>query len=121
VVPDDASLKLMTFKSEDESIAKVRQDGTITGVKEGKTTIKVDCQDVTKTITVNVTKYLIGDINGDGIVNGNDVNYGMRGIVNKIALTDLEKEIGDVNGDGIFNGNDINMMMRFIVGKIEEF
>jgi transglutaminase-like putative cysteine protease len=66
------------------------------------------------------TDYIKGDINGDGIVNGNDVNYGMRGIVNKITLTDLEKKIGDVNVDGIFNGNDINMLMRYIVGKIDK-
>ena len=63
---------------------------------------------------------LKGDINNDGIVNVNDVNYGMRGIVGKVTLTDLEEQIGDVNEDGIFNVNDINMIMRFIVGKINE-
>ena len=64
---------------------------------------------------------LKGDINSDGIVNVNDVNYGMRGIVGKVTLTDLEEQIGDVNEDGIFNVNDINMIMRFIVGKINNF
>ena len=58
---------------------------------------------------------LKGDINQDGIVNVNDVNYGMRGIVGKV---ELEGQIGDVNGDWIFKVNDINMIMKFIVGKI---
>ena len=118
VIPEDADIKLMKFSSANENIAKVRQDGTITGIKEGTTTITVECEGITKKIEVTVKKYLRGDINQDGIVNGNDVNYGMRGIVGKITLTELEKQIGDVNDDDVFNANDINKIMRYIVGKI---
>ncbi len=63
---------------------------------------------------------LKGDINQDGIVNAVDVSYGMRGIIHKIELTDLEKEIGDINGDGIFNVVDVNDIMRYVIGKIKE-
>ena len=44
------------FKSDDESIASVSKDGTITGVKEGKTTITVTNKDgKSTTVTVTVT------------------------------------------------------------------
>ena len=42
------------FKSDDESIASVSKDGTITGVKEGTTTITVTNKDG-KSTTVKVT------------------------------------------------------------------
>lgn len=58
-----------------------------------------------------------GDINRDGRININDVNYGLRGI-SKGTLTDEEKEIGNVNGDSVFNINDINKILRFLVGKV---
>ena len=74
----------------------------------------------TQVVYIEKEIYQLGDINQDGIVNVNDVNYGIRGIVGKVTLTDLEEQIGDVNEDGIFNVNDINMLMRFIVGKINE-
>jgi uncharacterized protein YjdB len=109
----------MTFKSADESIAKVRQDGTITGVKEGKTTITVNCQDVTKTITVNVTKYLKGDINGDGKISVLDTNYGLRKL-SKGGLNAEEIERGDVTGDGKYTILDINKVLRYLSGKIKE-
>ena len=117
VIPEDATNKLIEFTSTNEDIATVRQDGTITGVKEGTTTITIKGDGVIKQINVTVDKYLKGDINQDGIVNAVDVSYGMRGIIHKIELTELEKEIGDVNKDGIFNVVDVNDIMRYVIGK----
>ena len=54
---------------------------------------------------------LKGDINQDGIVSVNDVNYGMREIVGKVKS---EGQIGDVN----VKVNDKSMIMSLIVGKI---
>lgn len=58
VFPDDATDVLMKFTSSDESVAKVRQDGLISGIKEGKATITITCGDVTKTVSVIVEKKL---------------------------------------------------------------
>ena len=58
VIPSDATDILMTFSSSDESVAKVRQDGLISGIKEGKATITITCGDVTKTVSVIVERRL---------------------------------------------------------------
>lgn len=55
VKPDNSTNKDVEFKSLDEKIAKVDENGKVTGVKAGKTTIVITTKDgVTKNITVNV-------------------------------------------------------------------
>ena len=71
-------------------------------------------------ITINIggsVTYQKGDINKDGKVNVNDLNYGLRGLT-KNTLTQEEKQLGDVNGDNKFNVNDLNKLLRYLVGKI---
>ena len=58
VVPSDAKDILMKFSSSNENIAKVRQDGLITGVGVGKATITISCGDIVKKVEVNVEKKL---------------------------------------------------------------
>ena len=58
VAPENATNQLVTFVSTDEKTAKVANDGTVTGVKTGSTTVKVvSMADTSKfdTVTVNVT------------------------------------------------------------------
>lgn len=64
-----------------------------------------------------LVEYGTGDINGDGKVNVNDLNYGLRGLTGN-TLSENEKEMGDVNGDNLFNVNDLNKLLRYLVGKI---
>ena len=101
---------------------------SINGIPQGNYILKVTQNNVTREYDVivenqevkqNIEIYLKGDINQDGIVNAVDVSYGMRGIIHKIELTDLEESIGDVNGDGIFNVVDVNNIMRYVIGKIK--
>ena len=54
--PSSEINKIINFASSNENIVKVRQDGLITGVKEGTADIAVTCDDVTKVIKVIVTK-----------------------------------------------------------------
>ena len=110
----------LIWQTSNDNVFTVDNQGNITGQGEGVATLTVSIGTFSETYTITVEGGLNGDINQDGIVNVNDVNYGMRGIVGKVTLTDLEEQIGDVNEDGIFNVNDINMIMRFIVGKINK-
>ena len=120
--------KTIKWEIEDDSVISLNStNGTNTIfniLKEGKTTVTAtSVNGMTDTITVKITSedfvdYLKGDIDQNGIVDVNDVNYGLRGLVHKITLTELEEEIGDVTEDGVFDVNDINMILRYLVGKI---
>ncbi len=55
VEPDNAVDKGLIWSSEDESVAQVDQQGNVTGVKEGETTITVKTKDGDKTATCTVT------------------------------------------------------------------
>ncbi len=62
--PETASFNALTFTSNDESIATVDEDGVVTGVAEGETTITVAAQEMesfSTTITVTVTAVVATD------------------------------------------------------------
>ncbi len=67
--------------------------------------------------------YLQGDTNGDGEVNGIDVNTLISILLgtvdpSTVANPEQPKRI-DVNGDGDINGIDINLEFNMILGKIQ--
>ena len=55
VAPSTATNKSVSYKSSDEAVATVSNNGTVTGVAEGETTITVTTQDGNKTDTATVT------------------------------------------------------------------
>ena len=60
ILPEDANNKKLNYKSENDGIAKVDEDGTITGISEGNTNIVVSSDEgnLSKTIKVTVTRKL---------------------------------------------------------------
>lgn len=54
VVPENATNKTVTWKSSDESVAKVDAAGKVTSIKEGKATITASCGSVSATCEVTV-------------------------------------------------------------------
>ena len=52
-----------------------------------------------------------GDVNGDGIVNGTDI----QAVINFIVASEYDKK-ADVNSDGVVNGTDIQEIINIIVG-----
>jgi hypothetical protein len=57
-----------------------------------------------------VPEGLIGDVNGDGVVNGTDIQT----VINFI-IADVFDEKADVNKDGLVNGTDIQEIINIIV------
>ena len=53
-----------------------------------------------------------GDVNGDGIVNGTDI----QAVINFIVAGEFD-ENADINKDGKVNGTDIQEIINIIVGQ----
>ena len=121
VVPENATNKLTIFSSSDEGTVKVRQDGTIVGLKKGSAVITIKCADFTKQVTVNVTDLLLGDVNFDNKVNTDDARLVLLYYVKKEQFTSTQITAGDVTGDGKVNTDDARQILLYYVKKITEF
>jgi hypothetical protein len=53
-----------------------------------------------------------GDVNGDGIVNGTDI----QAVINFIVASEFDEK-ADVNKDGMVNGTDIQEIINIIVAQ----
>ena len=62
---------------------------------------------------------LIGDANGDGVVDIADAVYILRSTMNVVPLTAKPLANGDVNGDGVINAGDALCVLRFACGIAE--
>ena len=60
---------------------------------------------------------IVGDMNGDGLVNNRDVVFISRYLVGKETPTNPQICAMDVNGDGYVNNRDAAMLSRYLVGK----
>ena len=116
ILPEDASNKNINYKSENEIIAKVDNEGNLTGISEGNTNIIVSAEEgkITKSIKVTVTRKLedgeiIFDeslkINGNEITGLENKNNTADKIINKIQ-TNYAVEIYNKEGKKL-TGNDL--------------
>lgn len=68
-------------------------------------------------VTEDVTVYLIGDVNGDGVINGQDLQRLYEHIKGENPLSVEALPLGDVNGDGAVNGQDLQRLYEHIKGE----
>lgn len=69
---------------------------------------------------------LLGDVNGDGQVTGQDVSQIRdhlleRGASEERMLTEFQAAVADVSGDGKITGLDISLIRDFLLERIAEF
>ena len=64
------------------------------------------------TVTASATVSLRGDVNGDGVVNGTDI----QAVINFIVTSEYDEK-ADVNSDGVVNGTDIQKVINIIVNE----
>ena len=105
-------------------------EGTYVGTatiapKSGEATEATGVDKLTITLTVVVeeqkgVKFVLGDVNGDGQVNGSDVTDLMNHVSELIIINDMSDEAGrtfkasDVNEDGSVNGSDVTDLMNHV-------
>lgn len=58
-----------------------------------------------------------GDIDGNGVVNGIDLNTMINFILGKSSPSATQLEIADFDGDGAIDGTDLNQMINTILGQ----
>ena len=116
VLPNDANNKNIIYKSEDNGIVQVDDDGTLTGISKGETNVIVSSEEnnISKTVKVKVIdKLQEGEIvfDQDLQINGNEItglenkNNTADKISNKIQ-TNYTIEIYNAEGDKL-EGNDL--------------
>ena len=108
------------FKSDDESIASVSKDGTITGVKEGTTTITVTNKDgKSTTVTVTVTAATTTEAT---TTSANDTTTTATETTASGATTTVDPNadnIGDVNLDGVVDIADAVTLNKYLAGVVQ--
>lgn len=124
---DDISYDDLIWISNNPLIVTVEDNGTVTAIGEGRTTVKVLTPDgrvetgCEVTVISTTSGRLPGDINGDNKVDVQDVVLITRHILNNAHLDENKLQLADVNNDGTVDVRDVTMIMQFALGLIDIF
>jgi len=66
-------------------------------------------------------EYMIGDVNGDSVINGKDSNIFKQILSGSVGMTDELEIVCDMHKDNNINGMDANLLSRYIAGEITDF
>ncbi len=104
-------VKEILYMTEDEpkSAFVLRTDGTVWCIG-----------DIPVMLGSVASGYKKGDVNEDGEINIKDLQIILRGVCEKIELTERQRMIADVVEDGEVDIQDLRKELRFVCGKIEE-
>ena len=64
------------------------------------------------------TEYLLGDLNGDGLVTSADAVLLTRSLTDLAELTAEQQKAADINGDGVITSADAVILVRFLAELI---
>lgn len=124
---DDISFDELIWISKNPRIANVEENGTVTGVREGKTVVKVTTPDgrveagCEITVIGTTSGRLPGDVNGDNLVDVQDVVMITRHVLNYAQLDDSQQQIADVNNNSTIDVQDVTLIIQFALGLIDTF
>lgn len=124
---DEITYSELVWISDNPQIVTVDDNGTVTAVREGKTTVKVMTPDgrieagCEVTVLETTGSRLPGDINGDNLVDVQDVVLVTRHVLNYSTLDENQLQVADVNNDGIVDVRDVTLIMQFTLGLIDTF
>ena len=71
---------------------------------------------ISKRVLYEDTGYQLGDVNMDGFVNINDVDYMSNGMANEMTFSDTQITLGDFNKNGKLNALDCGILTSIISG-----
>lgn len=112
----DGTLAILTFEVS-EGMAEGSYPITVT-YNEGDV-YDENLENVSLRITngvIDILKFMYGDVNNDGAVNGKDVTLIRRYISGGFTIDVFNKQAADVNKDNTVNGKDVTLIRRYISG-----
>lgn len=118
VVPENVTNAKVRWVSDNPSIANVDDNGNITALSTGKTTIYVITEDWGYVDSCTVSVYDIGDVNGDGKISILDATEIQKYIAQLSSLKDEQLAVADVNGDGKISIIDATEIQKYIAQLI---
>ena len=121
--------KELVFTSFNPDVATVDEDGVITAHKPGYAYIQITCATNNRVMTYCIVyvqgdvqpEGMLGDVNGDGLVDTTDAKLVMQLDLGLVSPADLNVEVADVNGDGLVDTTDAKLIMQLDLGLITEF
>lgn len=120
----------LRWSSSNSSVARVDTSGIVSAISAGNAVITVQTAEGSTSANCSVTVlpqsgeigipgvYHAGDINGDGIINVQDIVLAMQHVLLINLLEGNGLVSADVNGDGVVNVVDVTLLMQFSLGII---
>lgn len=112
------------WKSSDNTVAWVEQDGTIYADMDGTAVITAEIGDYKTSceVTVKVQEgQMLGDVDNDGRITSSDALLALQASVGKINLDVGAMTAADVDRDGEITSSDALQILQYSVGKINRF
>lgn len=119
ILSTSATHKVLDWKSSDDRIAVVDENGVVTGKEIGQVIISAtttDGSDLSAKCSVTVKKITLGDVNNDSKNNVQDVLITANVSIGK-KIEQFIFEAADINNDGIINVADVVLVANIAVGN----
>lgn len=119
ILSTSATHKVLDWKSSDDRIAVVDENGVVTGKEIGQVIISAtttDGSDLSAKCSVTVKKITLGDVNNDSKNNVQDVLITANVAIGK-KIEQFIFEAADINNDGIINVADVVLVANIAVGN----
>lgn len=124
-VPDNTTdSKEVVWKSSNQDIVKVNQDGAITAIAKGEAIITAttpegkssECKVTVQEAEEFSGEYTLGDINNDGIINTKDAIMVLRYTIGLEIFNEMQINSADVNKSGKIDTKDATTILRYTIG-----
>lgn len=119
ILSTSATHKVLVWKSSDDRIAVVDENGVVTGKEIGQVIISAtttDGSNLSAKCSVTVKKITLGDVNNDSKNNVQDVLITANVAIGK-KVEQFIFEAADINNDGIINIADVVLVANIAVGN----
>ena len=119
ILSTSATHKVLDWKSSDDRIAVVDENGVVTGKEIGQVIISAtttDGSNLSAKCSVTVKKITLGDVNNDSKNNVQDVLITANVAIGK-KVEQFIFEAADINNDGIINIADVVLVANIAVGN----